>query len=86
MHVSPRVNVPQIMIEGLPLTINQYTKVNWPSLGIPFYAHGALDAEQTWYFRANWGCYFFCAQVQIFLGLFYDLRLQGKPPKIVICY
>ena len=42
MHVSPRVNVPQIMREGLPLTTNQYTKVNWPSLGLPFYAQGAL--------------------------------------------
>ena len=30
MHVSPRENVPQIMREGPPLTINQYTKVNWP--------------------------------------------------------
>jgi len=34
MHVSLRVNVPQIMREGLPLSINQYTKVNWPYLGI----------------------------------------------------
>ena len=38
---------------------------------------GALNAEQNWYFRANWGCYFSCAQVQLFLGLFCDLRLQG---------
>ena len=30
MHMSPMVNVPQIMREGLFLTINQYTKVNWP--------------------------------------------------------
>ena len=42
MHVSQRVNVPQIMREGLPLTINQYTNVNWPSLGLPFYAQGPL--------------------------------------------
>ena len=47
---------------------------------------GALNVEQSWYFRSNWGCYFSCAQVQIFLGLFCDLQLQGKPPKIVIFY
>ena len=45
---------------------------------------GALNVEQNLYFRANWGCYFSCAHVQIFLGLFYDLRLQGKPPNTVI--
>ena len=47
---------------------------------------GAFNAEQNWYFRAKWGCYLSYAQVQIFLGLFCDLRLQGKPPKTIICY
>ena len=59
---------------------------NCQTLGIIIALIGALNVEQTWYFRANWGCYFSCAQVQSFLGLFCDLRFQGNPPKTVICY
>ena len=59
---------------------------NCQTLGIIIALTGALNAEQNWYFRAKWGCYFSCAQVHRFLGLFRDLRLQGKPPKTVICY
>ena len=50
---------------------------NCQTLGRIIALTGALNAEQTWYFRANWGCYFSCAQVQRILGLFCALRLQG---------
>ena len=48
---------------------------NCQTLGRIIALTGALNVEQTWYFRANWVCYFSYAQVQIFLGLFCDLRL-----------
>ena len=59
---------------------------NCQTLGIIIALTPALNVEQTWYFRTNWGCYFSCAQVQRFLGLFCDLQLQGKPRNTVIFY